>query len=115
MSWKDGTTSYVPLHKMKNSYPLETADFVNNNKLMAEPAFQWWVPHVLQKCDCIVSKIGKKKYWSCTHKYGIELTNDDTVPIGYKHITCHMIFNVVVILVQTSPAILSMIVTMIRL
>jgi hypothetical protein len=132
VAWKDGTTSSVTLREMKNSFPLETADYAINNKLEHIPAFAWWVPHEKRKRECLICKVkkGKKKYWDRTHKYGIELpkdvqqaldinkktgttfwreaiakeiknmlpafkfNNDDSVPVGYKHITCHMIFNV---------------------
>lgn len=37
-----------------------------------EPAFAWWVPHVLKKRKRIISKL-KSKYWERTHKYGVEI------------------------------------------
>jgi len=132
VAWKDGTSTSVPLREMKNSYPLETAEYAINNKLDKEPAFAWWVPHVIRKKARIISKVkkGKKKYWDRTHKYGIKLpksvqqdldidretgttywrdaiakemqnvipafkfNDDDSIPVGYKHITCHMIFDI---------------------
>jgi hypothetical protein len=130
VAWKDGTSSLVPLREMKDSYPLQTAEYAVANSLAKEPAFKWWIPHVLRKHDRIIEKLGKKKYWRHTHKYGIELpksvaealdidrrtgttfwrdaidkemrnvlpafkfNDDDTIPIGYKHITCHMIFDI---------------------
>jgi hypothetical protein len=116
---------------MKDSYPLQTAKYAVVNLLAKEPAFKWWIPHILRKRDRIIEKLGKKKYWRCTHKYGIELPKsvaealdidwrtgtsfwrdaidkemknvlpafkfnvDDTV--GYKHITCHMIFDIKIV------------------
>jgi hypothetical protein len=59
--WKDGMTSYVPLREMKNSYPVETADYAVEHELIAEPAFAWWVPYERQKQSAIVSKL-KTKY-----------------------------------------------------
>jgi len=132
VSWKDGTPTYVPLHEIKNAYPVETADYVIANGLIEEPAFRWWVPYVRRKREAIIGKLkkGKTKYWSRTYKYGIELpktvqqaleidshtgttfwhdaidkemknvlpafkfTDDDQIPVGFKHITCHMIFDV---------------------
>jgi len=49
VTWKDGTTTSVPLKEMKNLYPLETAENTINNKLEHEPAFAWWMPHVKRK------------------------------------------------------------------
>ncbi len=40
-----------------------------------EPAFNWWVPHVLRKTDHIISLVRKRNpcYLKRTHKFGIEL------------------------------------------
>jgi hypothetical protein len=75
VTWKDGTTSYVPLWEMKNTFPVETADYAIGNKLDKEIAFSWWVPHVMRKRERIINKLkkSKTKYWHRTHKYGIEL------------------------------------------
>jgi hypothetical protein len=40
VSWKDGTISLVPLLEMKNSYPVEMADYAIGNKLSSEPTFR---------------------------------------------------------------------------
>lgn len=72
MSTKDGTTTWARLADMKESYPLEVAEYAVNNNLVEEPAFKWWVPYVLRKRDRIIGKV-KKKYWQRTHKYGIRL------------------------------------------
>jgi hypothetical protein len=132
VSWKDGSTSYVSLREMKNSYPVETAEYAISNQINTKPAFIWWVPYVLFKCERLISKAkkSKTKYWHHMQKYGIELPksaskaleieqktgttfwhdaiekemknvlpafefcDDDKAPTGYKHITCHMIFDV---------------------
>lgn len=76
ISWKDGTSSYVPLREMKKTYPLQTAEYAVSHGLAHEPAFKWWVPFTMRKRDRILQKLGKKgstKYWHRTHKYGIEL------------------------------------------
>ena len=72
VEWKDGLTSWVPLVDMKDSYPIQVADYATTNNLANEPAFRWWVPFVLKKRERILSKV-KTKYWSTTHKYGLEL------------------------------------------
>ena len=33
VAWKDGTTSYIPLREMKNSFPVETAKYAVSNKI----------------------------------------------------------------------------------
>jgi hypothetical protein len=75
VSWKDGTSSYVPLREMKETYPLQTAEYASSHGLSNAPAFKWWVPFILKKRTRIIQKLGRKgsKYWHRTHKYGIEL------------------------------------------
>lgn len=51
--WKDGSTSCGPLHNIKESNPIEVAEYVVVNQLLDEPAFAWWVPYVLRKRDRI--------------------------------------------------------------
>ena len=70
--WKDGSQSWVPLKDLKEAYMVQTADYAVQNKIQTEPAFAWWVPHVLRKRDIILCKV-KSKYWQTTHKYGIEI------------------------------------------
>ena len=40
-----------------------------------EPAFNWWIPHVLKKRDRIISAVAKRsaRYLKRTHKFGIEI------------------------------------------
>lgn len=70
--WKDGSMSWVALKDLKESYPVELAQYARNHSILDEPAFAWWAPHALRKADVIISKI-KSKYWERTHKYGIRI------------------------------------------
>lgn len=58
--WKD----------LKNSYPIETAEYAIANQIDDQPAFAWWIPYVQKKRKAILKKV-KSKYWQRTHKYGI--------------------------------------------
>jgi hypothetical protein len=69
--WKDGTTSWLPVKDLKESNPIEVAEYAISNKIAEEPAFAWWVRKVLRHRDRILGKV-KSKYWSKTHKFGIE-------------------------------------------
>jgi hypothetical protein len=75
MQWKDGTTTWNCLKDVKDSYPVQMAEYAVENDLVEEPAFKWWVPHVLKKRAAIISKT-KSKYWIRTHKYGIRVPKD---------------------------------------
>ena len=72
VEWKDGTSSWVDLRELKDSFPIELAEYSIANKIQDEPAFIWWVQHTLRKRNRIISKI-KSKYWKQTHKFGIEM------------------------------------------
>jgi hypothetical protein len=70
--WKDESTSWVPLVDLKDSNPIELAEYDVANKIDQEPAFHWWVANILRKCHRIIAKL-KKRYWRITHKFGIRL------------------------------------------
>ena len=70
--WKDDSSSWVKLKDLKESFPVQLAEYAVGNKISEEPAFAWWVPHTIRKRDRIISKV-KLKYWKRTHKFGIRL------------------------------------------
>eukprot|EP00980_Cylindrotheca_fusiformis_P014111 scaffold3713_cov74-Cylindrotheca_fusiformis.AAC.1 len=57
---------------VKDSYPVQLAEFAVDQKIDDEPAFAWWVPYTIKKKARIISKV-KSKYWSKTHKYGVRV------------------------------------------
>eukprot|EP00804_Cyclotella_cryptica_P001676 CCRYP_009051-RA/>CCRYP_009051-RA protein AED:0.08 eAED:0.08 QI:0/0/0/1/0.5/0.6/5/0/841 len=72
--WKDGSTSWQKLSDLKESHPLQVAEFAFAAHIADEPAFNWWVSWVLKKRDRIVSLVKRRRrYHKRTHKYGIEL------------------------------------------
>ena len=72
MLWKDGSTTWTSLKDVKESYPVQLAEYAIENNLADEPAFAWWVNYVHKKRERILSKV-KSKYWVRTHKYGIRV------------------------------------------
>ena len=72
VQWKDGSTDWIALKDLKESYPVELARYSRDNDLRDEPAFAWWVPYTLHKEKRILAKV-KSKYWTRTHKYGIRV------------------------------------------
>ena len=73
--WKDKSTSWVPLKDIKEAYPAQVAEYAVANKVAEEPAFSWWVRHVLRKRDRIIKKI-RRGFLRKTHKYGIAVPRD---------------------------------------
>ena len=57
--WKDGSTSWEKFSKLKESHPMQTAEFAVALGINHEPAFNWWVEHVLKKRDKIIASIRK--------------------------------------------------------
>lgn len=128
--WKDGTTTWLPLKDMKESYPLETAEFAIGKGIDGDAAFCWWIPYVLKKRDRIISSV-QHRLVKKSFKYGHEVPNNvqeahaldvkygntrwreaiakemknvriafrileegQSVPPGFEHVPCHMIFDV---------------------
>eukprot|EP00804_Cyclotella_cryptica_P025829 CCRYP_002699-RA/>CCRYP_002699-RA protein AED:0.25 eAED:0.20 QI:0/-1/0/1/-1/1/1/0/678 len=73
--WKDGSTSRQKLSDMKESHPLQVAEFAFAAQIAAEAAFNWWVSWVLKKRDRIISLVKRRSAWyhKRNHKYGIEI------------------------------------------
>jgi hypothetical protein len=57
---------------VKESNPIDLAEYTIQNHIDDKPAFKWWVSLVIRKCNCMVNKV-KKKYWRTTHKFGIRI------------------------------------------
>ena len=47
--WKGRTSDWVPLKDLKDSNPIEVAEYVVANQIQEEPAFRWWVRDALHK------------------------------------------------------------------
>mmetsp|Transcript_34844 Transcript_34844/g.53428 ORF Transcript_34844/g.53428 Transcript_34844/m.53428 type:complete len:92 (-) Transcript_34844:1672-1947(-) len=62
----------MPLKDLKESNPIDVADYAMANKIQDEPPFKWWVPFTMRKKRKILSKV-KSRYWKTTHKFGIQL------------------------------------------
>ena len=133
VQWKDGSTLWEKLSDMKESHPIKTAEYSVAQGIDHEPAFNWWVLHVIKKRSVIISLVEQRntRYLKQSHKFGIQLPksaqearnfdrqncnqycqeaidkkirnvrrtfqilgNEGTIPVGYKHVHCHMIFDI---------------------
>jgi hypothetical protein len=81
VEWKDGTTSWERLAGIKESNPVEVAEYAVGKDLQDKPAFVWWFPHVLKKRHCIIAFV-IKRYLKRNHKFGIE------IPITWNDCVC---------------------------
>jgi hypothetical protein len=53
--WKDQSESWIHLKDMKESHPVEVAEFAKARGIADDPAFIWWAPYTLRKRDIILS------------------------------------------------------------
>jgi hypothetical protein len=72
VQWANGTCQWIALKILKESNPVQVAEYVSARNLSEEPTFAWWVPYVLRKRDVIVSAV-ILRVWKTSSKYGIEL------------------------------------------
>ena len=72
VQWKDGSTSWERLADLKETNPIEVAEYAVAAGINDQPAFTWWVPYVLKKRNYIISAVNKR-YHKRTHKYGIRV------------------------------------------
>jgi hypothetical protein len=60
------------LAELKDSYPIELAEFAKALGIADEPAFAWWAPHTLRRRNVILSAV-KARVWKKIHKYGTKV------------------------------------------
>ena len=73
--WKNGETSWEKLSDMKDSYPIEVAEYAVAHGIEKKPAFAWWVPYTLKKRKAIIKQV-RARFVKRTHKFGIEIPSD---------------------------------------
>jgi hypothetical protein len=72
VQWKDGTTTWERLADLKESYPVEVAEYAVAQGIDHEPAFVWWVPYTLKKRNRIIAAVSKR-YHKREYKYGFRV------------------------------------------
>jgi len=72
VQWKDGSTSWETLANLKSSHLIQTAEYAIQKNIDSEPAFRWWVPHVLNERKRAISVV-KTRYLKRNQKFGNEI------------------------------------------
>ena len=67
---KNDPKEWVQLKVLKESNPVDVAEYVTARGIEHEPAFAWWVLYTLRKRDVIVSAVSSQVR-KASHKYGI--------------------------------------------
>ena len=75
VQWLDSSTSWQSLKDLKESYPLEVAEYAVKQGIENEPAFNWWVTFVLKKQERIIKAVKGRwaKYLKKCFTFGIEV------------------------------------------
>ena len=73
--FKDGSNRWVYLKVVKESHPMEVAEYVTAPNLETEPVFTWWVPYNLKKRDYIIASVNYR-VTKQDHKFGIKIPKD---------------------------------------
>lgn len=73
--WTDGSQSWIPLKDVKESNPLETAEYAFSREIDKEPAFVWWVKHVQRTKSRIINRVRASKQVKHRIKFGIKVPN----------------------------------------
>ena len=62
---------------LKESHPIETANYAVAQGIDGDPDFNWWVPHVIKKRAHIIYLVKKRivRYLKKTHKFGVKVPN----------------------------------------
>eukprot|EP00804_Cyclotella_cryptica_P004599 CCRYP_006925-RA/>CCRYP_006925-RA protein AED:0.38 eAED:0.38 QI:0/0/0/1/1/1/2/0/264 len=81
--WKDGSTSWQKLSDLKESHPLQVAEFAFAAQIADEPAFNWWVSWVLKKRDRIVSLVSAEALDTTSGLISMGLNSPKTVEEAY--------------------------------
>jgi hypothetical protein len=75
VQWFEGSTSWQNFKDLKETYPLQLAEYTVAQGIKKKPAFNWWVLFVLKKRKRIIKSVkGKEaKYLKRCIKFGIEV------------------------------------------
>ena len=72
VEWADGSTSWLPLKQLKETNSVETAQYAQDNRIIEEPAFDWWAMHVLKRRTRLI-KMSQSRHKRSGYKFGIRI------------------------------------------
>ena len=62
----------MTLKDMKNSHPVQIAEYMVQRRIAGNPVFAWWIRHVLEKRNSVIGKLNSK-YWVRKNKFIIKI------------------------------------------
>ena len=73
VKWTNQSISWMPLNVVKESNPLELAEFAYVLGYESEPAFKWWFKQILHQQDRIISCLKTVQYQKGQMKFGVQI------------------------------------------
>lgn len=70
--FRNGTVQWIPLRTLKETNPIEVAEYAIAHAIDKQPAFHWWVHYTLKERDRIVATV-ESRVKLTKHKYGIQV------------------------------------------
>ena len=74
VKWESGETTFIALKDIKESNPIEIAEYAKAHGIDKEPAFAWWIPSAIKRRNVKISKAAtriRKKM-----KFGISIPDN---------------------------------------
>ena len=72
VEWKDGSCSWIPLKTLKESNPVELAEYAISRGIQDEAAYAWWVPYTIKKQNRII-KLVQHRSTKKQLKFGVQV------------------------------------------
>ena len=72
VQWNNGSRQWIALKILKESNPIQIAEYAIARDIADQPAFAWWVLYTLRKHNVIVLAMNSR-LWKTSHTYDIEL------------------------------------------
>ena len=79
--WDSGNTSYINIENIKETNPVEIAEYTKSNNIDKEPAFAWWVPSYFKRRNVIISKSAMRVRNNTKLVISIPATYDEDVEL----------------------------------
>lgn len=71
--WSDKSYSWIPMSDLKESNPIELAEFAVAVGISSEPAFNWWVPATLRRRKRLIKRLKSQRVRKGRMKFGIHI------------------------------------------
>ena len=92
VEWKDGTTSWLPLKEIKETNPVEVANYAISNQIDTEPALDWWVHDILHKQKRLI-KLSQKRAVRTGYKFGLRVPDNVSEAIELDRISGYTLWH----------------------